>query len=177
MTTTPVPEVNGTAPEAAGGRPSWSRRQHGAVGAGEVRRPGRRAARAGTPRDPQGSPLTSRRSPGTRSAHAPRLNNATSRPTPRSHTRSCSPGAARVAASGSSAWTYGGSWSRSPPPAYRSAPPGPSSLAFEAAANLAGPHFPWLEKGSLVGTIAPASELRSSEGVHERTQLRAWLGS
>lgn len=55
--------------------------------------------------------------------------------------------------------------------------PSPPSLAFEAAANLAGPHFPWLEKGSLVGTIAPASELRSSEGVHERTQLRAWLGS
>lgn len=111
--TSPVPEVGGTAPEAAGRGTSWKRRQHGAVGAGEVWRPGRRGARAGAPRRPQDSPPASRPgSPGTRSARAPRLNNATLRPTPRSRIRSCSLGAAQVAASVNSAWTSGGSWSR-----------------------------------------------------------------
>lgn len=98
-------------------------RQSGRVRCG---RGGGRHGRRG-PR-PQRSPLASRpRSPGTRSARAPRRSSAASRPTPRSRTRSCSLGAARVAACGSSAWIYGGSWSRSPPPAFRSAPPSPPS--------------------------------------------------
>lgn len=109
---------------------SRKRRWHGAVGAGEARRPGKRAARVGSRRWPQCSPLASRpRSPGTRSGRAPRRTSATSRPMPHSRTLSCSLGAARVAAYGSSAWTCGGSWSRSPPPACRSASPSPSPPA------------------------------------------------
>lgn len=120
-------------------------RQSGRVRCGG-RGGGRRGRHGRRGRRPPRSPLASRlRSPGTRSARAHRRSSAASRPTPRSRTRSCSLGAARVAAFGSSAWTYGGSWSRSPPPAFRSAP---APALF---------HLPWAPLSRLQPLRASAS--------------------
>lgn len=128
------------------------------------------------PPESQGSPVASRpRSPGTRSARAPRLSNATSRPTPRSRTRSCSPGAARVAASGSSAWTSGGSWSRSPPPACRSAPSSPLPRTVEAA-RVPPASRGLIFLGQRKGPFGDHRPCLSFAG-RERAQLRAWPGT
>lgn len=148
---------------AGSGRKEGPRGEDGGMRqSGRVRCGGRGGGRHGRRgRRPPRSPLASRlRSPGTRSARAPRRSSAASRPTPRSRTRSCSLGAARVAAFGSSAWTYGGSWSRSPPPAFRSAPPQPSSTCPGPrcrGSNRSGLQPPWVEKETRMGTIVFAS--------------------
>lgn len=108
---------------------SWRTQQHGPVREGKARRFGRQGTQAGSRPRSRRSPFVScHRSPGTRSAPALRRSSATSRPMPRTRTRSCSRGAVRVATSGSSAWTCGGSWSRSLPAVCRSVPhPQPAS--------------------------------------------------
>lgn len=172
MITSPVPEVSGTAPEAVGRKRLVEELRHATVGAGEMRQPGRRA---GSPRKPQRSPLACRpRSPGTRSARAPRRSSATSRPMLRSRTRSCSLGAARVAAFGSSAWTYGGSWSRSLLPVCRFAPRNPCPSAL-APAPLRFSLLGWIK--TLMGTIvhvSPDFAGQQRRRVDERTQFGVW---
>lgn len=149
---------------------------------GRVRFGGRGGGRRG--RRPQRSPLASRfRSPGTRNARAPRRSCATSRLMLRNRTRSCSLGATRVAACGSSAWIYGGSWSRSPPPACRSAPtshPPPSLGPIFAAPTARGFSLKGWGKIPLWEPSFAASQGFPGQQrwrAVELTQLGVWLGT